>query len=306
MSEKILKATHQGILSIGTINIPCAVLEDTTRVISEKSIASSLGALGGGAYWRRRKSDKDGTILPRYVSTHYLTPFISDGMREKLLNPIHYKPKVSGVKKARGVDATLLPDICDVWIKAKDAGTIPKAREGTVEVAKLLMRGFAKIGIIGLIDETTGFQEIRDREALQKILNKFIAEELRPWVKTFPDEFYREMFKLRNWQYSPISVKRPKYVGKITNDIIYDRLAPGVLDRLQEIIPKDEKGRRKVHFHRKLTEDWGVVKLTEHISNVTTLMKAAPNYKVFKRLLERAFPANERTIEIPYDVNNIE
>jgi P63C domain len=40
-------------------------------------------------------------------------------------------------------------------------------------------------------------------------------------------------------------VKRPQYFGSLTNDIIYKRLAPGVLAELKKVIPKTESGRRK-------------------------------------------------------------
>ncbi len=97
----------------------------------------------------------------------------------------------------------------------------------------------------------------------------------KPWVNTFPDEFYEQLFKLKGWQYKPLSVKRPQVVGTITNDIIYERLERGVLDELKKRTPKDEKGRRKHHFHRLLTDNIGNPKLREHISNIIILMKAS-------------------------------
>jgi hypothetical protein len=48
---------------------------------------------------------------------------------------------------------------------------------------------FARVGIIALVDEATGYQEVRDHEALQEILKRYISEELLVWVRTFPMEF---------------------------------------------------------------------------------------------------------------------
>ena len=171
---------------------------------------------------------------------------------------------------------------------------------------EILVRGFARVGIIALVDEATGYQEVRDRRALQKILEKYIAQELKPWIKTFPDEYYKELFRLRGWQYNPMSVKRPPLVGRITNDIIYQRLAPGVLDELKKITPKDSKGRRSHRFHQRLTENFGYKKLTETISNVTTLMKASSTYRNFNRLINRAMTKYGHTMEIPFDYGDEE
>lgn len=49
-STKILEATHQGELKIGNLLIPCYVLEDGRRVISQNSIYKSIGmSLSGGS-----------------------------------------------------------------------------------------------------------------------------------------------------------------------------------------------------------------------------------------------------------------
>lgn len=257
---------------------------------------------GGGDYWKKRKTTSDGGMLPAYVSPKYLESHITDDVRESLLNPVIYKAK-SG-RQARGMKAELLPEICEIWIKAKEKGGIPESREKSAKIAELLMRGFARIGIIALVDEATGFQEVRDRQALHKILELFIAKELMPWTKTFPDEFYKELFRLKNWSYQPLSVKRPSVVGKITNDLVYNRLAEGVLDELKKKAPKTPQGRRKYHYHRWFTDDIGHPKLREHISNVITLMKASPSWAQFYRMIQRALPKKENTIEMLLESNN--
>ena len=82
-----------------------------------------------------------------------------------------------------------------------------------------------------------------DRRALAAILGEFIAEELRP-SRTFPPELYGDIFRLKGWPGTD-GVKWPSVIGTYTNDIVYDRLAPGVLDRLKRIIPPVSPGRRR-------------------------------------------------------------
>jgi hypothetical protein len=241
MNQKLPRATHQGIVKIGDVQIPCAVLDDGTRVIRERSIAKALGKKGSGGYWKKKKTKEEGALLPEYVSAKYLEPFVPDDTRDKLINPIHYRQK-SG-NEALGVSASFLPEICNIWLIARDQGALStEEQRDTAKKAEILMRGLAHIGIIALIDEATGYEKVRDRDALEKILEQWIKKELAPWAKTFPDEFYEQMFRLKGWQYKPIQIKKPQVVGHYTNDIVYDRLEKGVLDELKSKEPIDSAG----------------------------------------------------------------
>ena len=183
---------------------------------------------------------------------------------------------------AFGYPAELLPKVCDVFLDADQAGALAKGQKHIAAQAQVLIRGLAHVGIIALVDEATGYQDERARDALARILEAFIAKELRPWVRTFPTDFYKEMFRLRKIPYRE-DVKRPQYIGVLTNDLIYSRLAPGVLDELRRVTPRDEKGRLKTHLHRRLTEDVGHPKLQQHLSAVTALMKASDTWERLSR-----------------------
>jgi hypothetical protein len=106
----------------------------------------------------------------------------------------------------------------------------------------------------------------------------------------FPDEFYQQLARLRGLHYSEFATKRPAYIGRLTNDIVYERLAPGVLDELKRKTPRDDKGRRKYKYHQWLTEDIGNPRLREHLWAVIGLMRASSNWRNFESLLNRAFP----------------
>ncbi len=296
MSEKVLRAIRTGKLNLDDYVISCAVLEDSSRVLVERSMADALGRKGSGAYWStKKKTDvQNGGIMPQYVSVKYIQEFMSNDLRQKLENPIKYI-NLRG-KLTIGIDATVLPDICDLWITARDKGALNENQIETAKRAYVLMRGFANVGIIALIDEATGYQDIRDRLALQEILDKYLLPYKAAWAKRFSNDFYKAMFKLKKWPYDPSSVKRPSIIGTMTNDIVYARLAPGILKELQERTPKDEKGRRKHRFHQLLTEDIGHPKLQEHLVKATVLMDASPNWPTFHRLLQRALPKLGETI----------
>lgn len=288
--KKILRATHEGVLKIGDIEFRCIVLEDGTRLISGKGFMKGMGMYRSGALSTRRKDDPEGAQMPLFLAYKNLKPFVNKELSEVLNAPHEYLPKRGNRIQQGGIKAEAIPKICDVWLQARDAGVLKKTQLLIAAKADILMRGLAHVGIIALIDEATGYQEDRDREALQAILDKFLRDHLAKWAKTFPDEFYEHLFKLKGWQYRPLSVKRPSVVGHWTNDIIYTRLAPGVLAKLREKTPKDHKGRRRHKFFQWLTDDYGHPALKQHLSNVIFLMKAYTKWDQFYRALQRAAP----------------
>tara|TARA_Y100000310_G_scaffold340619_2_gene437085 strand:- start:267 stop:1046 length:780 start_codon:yes stop_codon:yes gene_type:complete len=238
-----------------------------------------------------------GTELPVFLEAKNLKPLITKDM-EPVLTPIDFRTPRGA--SAEGFDAEILPTICDIYLQAREDGLLTPQQAVVAKQCEILVRGFARIGIIALVDEATGYQDVRARKALEEILDKFIAEELRKWAKTFPDEFYKEIFRLKNWPYAPWSVRRPGVIGRYTNDIVYERLAPGVLNELRRKNPVSPKGHRKARHHQWLTEDIGHPRLREHIAAVIALMRASNNWTQFHRMLQRAFPRYGTNLEFPF------
>ena len=191
--------------------------------------------------------------------------------------------------------------VCDVYLDARKAGVLTESQERVAAQAELLIRGFARVGIVALVDEATGYQRDRASDALAKILEKFIAKELQPWVKTFPDEFYEQLFRLRGLEFPRDTVKRPQYFGHLTNDIVYRRLAPGVLEELRNTEPKTPSGRRKGTLQQRLTSDLGHPKLREHLASVCTIMDFSEDYQDFIKKLDRRHPRYGETLEFDFD-----
>ncbi len=279
-------------LKLAGRKIPCYVLEDNTRVLAMTGMLKAMNmSLGGSA-----KSGQD--RLSRFANTKGIKPFISNDLMARITNPIKFKP-LHGGSTAYGYEATILVDLCDSVLEARSQGKLNRQQEHIADQCEILVRAFARVGIIALVDEATGYQEARARNALEEILDKFIAAELRKWAKTFPDEFYKEMFRLRGWQYAPFSVKRPGVVGRYTNDLVYARLAPGVLEELKNRNPTYKPGQRKARHHQWLTEDVGHPRLREHLAAVIALMKVSTSWDKFYRMLQRAFPKFNTNLELP-------
>ncbi len=297
-SSDMPRATHEGILRIGSIAIPCAVLQDGTRALSESGITKALlGSRSGASKRLKRASREQGVETPLFLAPGILKAFISDELVNGPLKPIVYR---AHNRTVTGFPADILPAACDVWLRARDAGVLQDQQLDKAKKAEILMRGLAHVGVIALVDEATGYQEVRDRLALQAILDKFLAKEFAAWAKRFPDEFYQQIFRLRNWQWRGMKVNRPQVVAKYTNDLVYARLAPGILKELETRNPKDEKGIRKAKHHQWLTEDIGHPALAQHLHAVTGLMRASGSWVQFRRLMERAFPKRGQSLKFSF------
>ena len=174
--------------------------------------------------------------------------------------------------------------------RARDARKLAKIQIPVADRADVLMRGLAHTGIIALVDEATGYQRDRAKDALAKILEAFIDKELQPWIQTFPADYYEEMFRLRGLVYPTASVKRPQYFGVLTNDVVYRRIAPGVLDELKRVTPRNDSGRPKHKYFQRLTTNVGYPKLREHLGAVVAIMKLSDNWIDFREKLDRLYP----------------
>jgi hypothetical protein len=292
---QIPKATHAGTLKIGDVELSCAVLEDGTRVLTQEGFLHAIGRA------KKAKGGEGASVdgLPAFLRAANLKPFISKELEEST-RPVVFRPaKGPGYRGiAYGYRAELLPEVCKVYLQARDAKALTPRQQNVATQCDILIRGLATVGIVALVDEATGYQYDRPRKAMLEILETFISKELLKWAKMFPDEFYRELFRLRGWQFTPGSSRRPVHAAKLTIDLVYKRLAPGVLGELQRLIPKDEKGRRKHKFFQRLTEDVGHPKLREHLTAVIGFMRAFDDWDEFYARLNRAFPRYPENLQL--------
>lgn len=280
-------AEFAGDLTIGEIQLSCFVSDDGERFISGRSMTSAIGMKGRGQGMAR-------------ISSHAtLRPFMNNALILAIQNPV----EITGMtpRPVHGYRAEILADICDVLLEARKKGALKTDQEIRYgEYAEILVRGFARVGIAALVDEATGYQRIREQDALRKILDKFLKDEARTWSKTFPDEFWEKLVKIKGFD-SYLAVQRPAFVGHWVNDIVYSRLAPGIKKRLKEVNPKTEKGYRKNRHHQHFSEDYGLPELRDHLKKVMVLMDAASSKKDFERLLNRSLPKYGDTLELPFD-----
>jgi hypothetical protein len=284
---KLPKATHQGFLDIAGAKLKCAVLEDGTRILTRAAVFKAFGRPQRGP----RKQDNSLITIPAFIDAKNLKSFISSDLLD-MIKPISYFD-VNG-KEMNGFKAEILPLALDVYLKARDAGVLQPKQESVAKASEILVRSFAKIGIVALIDEATGYQKVRKRNELHQILQMYVKEELLPWTKRFPDEFYKQIFRLKNMPYDPASVKRPSFIGKLTNKLIYKQLPSGVLEKLKRTTPKSKKGNYSARFHQSLSDDIGQPHLQGLLQQVIVLMRISKDWKTFERHYIDAFGGQQK------------
>lgn len=284
---KVIAGTLDRPLILGDIEIPCYVLEDETRVITQTGL---LDAIKRRVKTKKNKSSNPDE-LPSFLAPNNLKPFISEDL-STMTNPIKFQLPTNST--AHGFNALILPEICQTYLGSRQAGKLLRSQAKIAAQCEILILCFASMGIIALIDEVTGYQEIRAKNALAKILEEFIAKELQPWTKTFPLDFYQEIYRLKGWSFPELAngkkPKTPQVIGKYTNEIVYERLPHGVLKELQKVNPViPGRGRENRHLQW-FTPDMGHPKLKEHLAAVKAIMRLSSNWRIFKGNLQRSFP----------------
>lgn len=278
-------AKHRGILNLGNKEVDCYVLDTGERVISMSATVKAIANVDSGK-------------ISSYIGIKALQPYInSDTIVSQMIefsipgNPI----------KSRGMKAETFLEICSAYVSAMSDSPgqlTPKQLETAVNCA-ILVAACAKVGLIALIDEATGYQYEREADALQVKLRAFITEELRDWEKTFPDELWEEFGRLTNWQQS--LQQRPKYWGKLVLELIYDALDPDIANYLKSNKPKPKHGS---NYHQWLTEDVGVKALITHINQIIGIAKTCDTMKELREKVAHYYGKEPLQLTINYYVKS--
>ncbi len=117
--------------------LPCAVLDDGTRILYERGISNVLSSKGSGAYWKRKRESSSAALLPSFISPKNLAPFIPDTLLQPLLQPRVYLER-TGNRTRYGFEATILPQICDAWLNARSADVLLPSQENAAARAERL------------------------------------------------------------------------------------------------------------------------------------------------------------------------
>lgn len=254
-----------GELPIGDFTFECHVLNDGRRVLTQREVVK---VISGG---------RDSSNLARYLER---VPTFPENYLEGRVIPF----KVPGrPQAAHGYEATLLIEICEGYLHARDLKQLKPQQQKIAAVAEVVMRACAKVGIIALVDEVTGYQKVRSEKALRIKLQALIADDMQEWARTFPEDFWIELARLEGTRYSPRH--RPLRWGRYVMMFVYDAIDPDLGQRLREINPNP-------HFrknHHQWLKEFGKDKLTAQIWQTVAIMKTCQNMDQFRRRFAKVF-----------------
>lgn len=270
-------ATHWGELEIGEgVQLPCYVLDTGERVFSLKGVVQGLIGTEGGQLAEYLKVKTLKTFLPAD-----LTPAENDEIPALRI----FDTGAGGFgKHGYGLPVEKLMDLCAAYSAAADSEVALTERQKQIAgTANRFLRATAKVGIIALVDEATGYQYEREEQALRLKLRLFLGEEMRPWEKTFPDDLWKEFGRLTHWTGSIHS--RPKYWGKLVNELVYGYLDRDVLEWLKTNAPKPRSGQS---YHQWLNGQYGLKRLIEHLWMLIGMASACGSMQELRdRMAER-------------------
>lgn len=273
--QNIFKATHNGLLVIGQKEIGCAVLENGQRIIKHVSLYEMFNKPRSGSI-----SSGDAR-LPWFLGSKNLTLLLNEEVKDSFI-PVKYIAKNG--REVEGYSAEVIPTICEIFIEAHEKGALNPSQDSLYRQSMILVRALAKVGIAALIDEATGYQNDRNAKELQNLLQQYISKDLLKWQKRFPNQFYKEIYRLHNWEYDDTNNNRPGYIGSFTNKYVYDMFPEKIMEIIKRSNPKKQN-----RYHQYLSTNVGLPELDKHLAKLLGVMALSDDKKSFEKNFERAF-----------------
>ena len=293
------QATHSGQLELAGHSIACVVLADGRRVLSTVSFTQAIGRTGKQKNATETEAE-DGSSFktPPFLLADNLKPFVEKHLPDASATPIAYRSSRGTI--GYGYEASLLPVVCRIYLDARRDKVLNNRQKHVAEACEILLSALASVGIDALVDEATGFQYSRTRDALQKLLEQYVSRELARWERTFEPEFYQHMYRLKKWSPSSASNKRTPQAARLTVDLTYDRIHPDLLKELKQVRDGGNKPHSKLHQWLSVGPNGGHPRLKQHLEGVVSLMSVAASWEQFKEWVDRRYPKFNETMRLPF------
>jgi P63C domain len=279
--NRIPQASTSGVLTIGDVGLDVYVLEDRRRVIAKRAMARALLLKSEG-----------GNAFMRTMSRQGIRSVLSQKSLEKIENPISFRPLKGDL--ADGYEAVVLIEVCDALIQARNEGKLGPNQGFLAQQAEIIVRSAAKVGIIALVDEATGYTD-KVRDEYKRLFDAFIQDEVRQWEQEFPDRFFDMIYRVYGLKrQKPDTTKHPKFFAGFIRKYVYFPLANSqgaILEGLEEKNPVVyASGGRRYKLFQFLSDVVGTTALRQHLWQVTGIGAVSSNREAFQRNFYKAFP----------------
>lgn len=275
MTEHLPRVIASGVLEVFN-DLPCYVLDDGQRIFKLSNLTKALRGKEHGKFGNYLAASNIQKHLPARIVP--LSDEIHDRVPQGVVEFTHNN------KTEKGYNSEDFMDVCIAFIEAGHSEELSDVQKEILVNANRYIMACAKVGITALIDEATGYQNLREDNALQLKLKFFLSDQLRDWEKTFPDELWRQFGRLTNWKGSINS--RPRYWGKLVNELIYECIDEDLAKYLKENKPLMSSHTK---YHQWLNDNYGVRALTEHIWQIIGMARGCDNIAQLKELANKEF-----------------
>jgi hypothetical protein len=262
---KIPRSTDPGLLRFGDVVIECHVLDDGTRLITQRGVLRGLGA-------------SEDQPFGRFVER---IPNAADGFK---VQPIAFRTKGKGSGGiGHGVTAEMFVRLVTLYVQASDEGLLHESQEHIADRCRQIGYALMGVGITALIDEATGYQKRRKHDALDEKLRAYLLPEKTEWELHFPEELYYAFARVYRIEYHGGSA--PRWGASLVRKYVYEAIDPDVARELKRICPKPQKDN---NWHQHLSERAKMV-LDEHIRRLLVVLRGATSVADFKMRFDHEF-----------------
>lgn len=277
-----VKATHHGSFKehFGA-DVDCYVLDDDkkTAVISQRGMAEAIG-------FSRR-----GERLKVFVNSKTMEDYLGRDLLDKIENPVVFQTPGAAASgsvssRAYGYDAAILIDLCKAILAAKADGKLGSGRyDNAVRQAEIIMGASAKSGIRNLVYALAGYEPTR--EEVIRAFKFYIQEEAREYEKEFPEQLYREWYRLYDLPRPERS--KPWKFAHLTLQQVYHPLARSngrILDLVR--VQKAQSADRHAKLHQFLSVI-GVKALRTHLGQLLGIAQISADRDEYERHVKKVF-----------------
>lgn len=249
--------------------VDCYVLADGRRVISQR------GAVRGLTQKPGETSGREGGNLAAYV--------------ERLPNGLALLEAGAEIRfqgptgPAIGRDAEWFVDVLAAYADAADAGLLHHTQAHLAVNANRILRSLAKVGIVALIDEASGYQSVRKEGVLAALFARVFPVKPQPWDAMFQPSLVKALASLDGyvWNGGP----HPRHLASTNKKIYVGFLGGEVAAELRRRNPDARFGH---NLHQDLSDDVRDA-FRSHLDLVEVVAKQSRSKNDFWNRMERQF-----------------
>lgn len=274
---EIIQAEFTGTVDFGTGPTVCYNTSNGDSYLTTRGIQQILLGQNNGSLKRS---------IERVLPDRQASPVVSVRVRLPSNNSL-----------ANGMSASVLVDICELYVSALRAGTLRDDQRPIADRATIVLAALARRGLDALIWEATGYEKVKEQDLHQRRLSAWLNKEAAPWERMFSLEYYIELSKLYRLRWDTHSGRRPNVFAQFTAKYVYEwfdrEVCPGALQAIRDKNPDPTEG---VRHHQFLTA-LGRLDVRQRIDTIVMLMRVSSDPVDFKMRFNAAF--NSAPLQLP-------